>query len=72
MKCASMDMCLVLNAALGPDVARVIAAELSFRTRVLGAVCVHSPKQRNKFVPWRPPATRPTSSASQALKAVKL
>eukprot|EP00975_Prorocentrum_lima_P048483 10140650-Prorocentrum_lima.AAC.1 len=37
MKCALMEMCLVLKEAFGPALTREIAAELSFSTLVLGA-----------------------------------
>eukprot|EP00975_Prorocentrum_lima_P010487 2227356-Prorocentrum_lima.AAC.1 len=45
MKCARIEMCLVLNAAFGPKLTRVIAAELSFSTRVRGTACIHSPNR---------------------------
>eukprot|EP00975_Prorocentrum_lima_P025474 5353565-Prorocentrum_lima.AAC.1 len=41
------EMCIrdrVLNAALGPDLTKVMAAELSFNTLVLGTAFIHSPK----------------------------
>eukprot|EP00975_Prorocentrum_lima_P010119 2156487-Prorocentrum_lima.AAC.1 len=67
-----MEINLVFNEACGPDLAKMIAAELSFNTLVIGATCVNSPRLSNRSIPWCTPATIPTSSASHELKAVKL
>eukprot|EP00975_Prorocentrum_lima_P011094 2356976-Prorocentrum_lima.AAC.1 len=60
MKWAHMEIYMVLNAALGPDLTNVIAAESSLSTLVRGAAWIPPPKQRSKVVPCRTPATIPT------------